>query len=105
MVAFYANFHFSLGSGVVSATTKNHFGRLLVPRPPLNHQSTPATRRLTRVERMIEPAFASVEALGPDLPAVPAETQRNRRGGGWQRHLWTLHACGFALLIAGLAAV
>ncbi|HUB48804.1 MAG TPA: CHASE3 domain-containing protein [Acetobacteraceae bacterium] len=54
---------------------------------------------------MIEPAFASVEALGPDLPAVPAETQRNRRGGGWQRHLWTLHACGFALLIAGLAAV
>ena len=61
--------------------------------------------RLTLVKRMSEPAFASAEALGPDLPAAPAETRRAPGGGGWQRRLWTLHACGFALLIAGLAAV
>ncbi|HUN44520.1 MAG TPA: CHASE3 domain-containing protein [Acetobacteraceae bacterium] len=53
---------------------------------------------------MTESAFAAHDALSPPLPGGAADPGPYPRTG-WQRHLWTLHACGFALLIAGLAAV
>jgi PAS domain S-box-containing protein len=51
---------------------------------------------------MTKPATAPRHAAATAPDHVPPEAPAARSNAGWQRHLWLLHACGFALLVAAL---
>lgn len=54
---------------------------------------------------MTEPRIASADTAGAVLDRAPVEAMVHRSSGGWQRHVWVLPVCGFALLVAALGGI
>ncbi|MGA3401239.1 MAG: CHASE3 domain-containing protein [Acetobacteraceae bacterium] len=54
---------------------------------------------------MTEPGTASPETTAPSLDCGRPEAPTNHAGRGWPSHVLLLQACGFVLLIAGLAMI
>jgi PAS domain S-box-containing protein len=54
---------------------------------------------------MTEPGAVSPDTTGTRLEGFPPDAPATPIGDAWQRRLWFLPACGFALLIAALATI